>query len=166
MYMHCMVCIYTHPHTYSAYIMEFLSRSLSRWPGDSIGRMNSLRETAEITRKIRFHWENAAPRGSRATSSRPPRLRRYRLIKRSMLLEHVKFALAGERKARLIRHTRAREGRGRGNAMYTIESIASGGGRGMLTYLKSLSIPVLFFEIFSDNYYRVIASVIYSTNKV
>jgi len=74
----------------------------------------SFREEPKIIRKIRFHWETAAPRGSCVVGSRPPppppRLRRYRLIKRSMLLEHVKFALAGEREARLIRRTEGVKG--------------------------------------------------------
>lgn len=75
--------------------------------------IGSLREEPEITRQIRFHWKTAAPQGSCVASSRPPpppHLRRYRLIKRSMLLEHVKFALAGEREARLIRRTEGARG--------------------------------------------------------
>lgn len=85
----------------------FLSRC--RWRGDSIGRAALFAKSPRLLAK--FDFIGKPPRRGGAASpaaahpSPPPRLRRYRLIKRSMLLEHVKFALAGKREARLIRRT-------------------------------------------------------------
>jgi len=149
-YIYIYICIYTHTHTLTLTSWNFslarsLSLSLSRWRGDSIGRVNSLRETAEITREIRFHWETAAPRGSRAISSRPPRLRRYRLIKRSMLLEHVKFALARRAKGAFDPPHEGERGGGRGNGTHDREYCRwQGEGRGCLR-VSNLFLALLFF---------------------
>lgn len=110
----------------------------SRSPVSPARRGGSIERAALFARSPRllakFDFIGKPPRrgGAASPAAAPLRLRRYRLIKRSMLLEHVKFALAGEREARLIRRSR-REGQGMGRR------IAGGRGEGRRLHISNFS---------------------------
>lgn len=119
---------------YSCYIIQIFSKMTTEFAsrlsfppcrrhGDSIGRAALFARRPRLLAKFDFIGKPPRRGGAASPAVAPPfplhpprpRLRRYRLIKRSMLLEHVKFALAGEREARLIRRTGETRGRGVGD---------------------------------------------------